>query len=150
MKIVIGSDHAGFKLKESIKKFLQENGHIVTDYGCYSEEPVDYPDVALLVAESVAQKMFDKGILIDGVGSASAIVANKVPGIRAAVVYNEASARVAAEHQDANIICLGARMLGELLVMESVKVFLSTGFEGGRHEKRIEKIIDIENKYKKR
>ena len=149
MNIVIGSDHSGFQLKEKLKKFLQGQGHTVTDFGCYSEEPVDWPDIALLVAEAVSRKEYDKGILIDGTGGAMPIAANKVPGIRAVCVYNELTARFASEHDDANIICLGARMLGELLAQEIVKVWLETKFSGNRHIRRLNKVTEIERKYNK-
>jgi len=149
MNIVIGSDHSGFKLKEDLKKFLQNLGHQVVDFGCYSEESVDWPDIALLVAEAIARREYDRGILLDGTGGAMPIAANKIAGVRAVCAYNELTARFAAEHDDANILCLGAKMLGELEIKEIVKVFLETAFAGGRHQRRLEKVAEIEKKYLK-
>ena len=148
MNIVIGSDHSGFQLKEKLKKFLQQLGHNVFDFGCYSEESVDWPDIALLVAEAIKDKKYDRGILINGTGGAMPIAANKVPGIRAVCVYNELTARIAIEHNDANIICIGARMLGDLAVQEIIKVLLETKFSGDeRHIRRLNKVQEIEKKY---
>ncbi len=147
MKIVIGSDHSGFKLKEYLKKYLQKSGHDVIDFGCYSEESVDWPDIALLVSEAVAKKEFEKGILIDGTGGAMPIAANKVPGIIAVCAYNELTGKFASEHDDANILCLGGKMLGELAAESIVKAWLDTPYAGGRHERRLQKLRDIEKKY---
>ena len=147
MKLVIGSDHAGFEAKERLKRFLQGLGHDVSDFGCYSTEAVDYPDVALLVAESVAKKEFDKGFLVDGFGGAVCLAANKVPGARAVCGYDIVSARFAAAHEDANLLCLGGKTHGELALQEISKAFLGTAFEGGRHERRLSKIAAIEKKY---
>ncbi len=147
MKLVLGSDHGGFRAKEFVKTVLQEAGHDVTDFGCHSEESVDYPDVALLVGEAVARKDFDKGVLVDGFGGAVALAANKIPGVRAVAAYDGVSARFAAGHDDANVLCLGGKTHGELTLSEILKVFFGTPFEGGRHEKRLAKIADIERKY---
>ncbi len=147
MKLVIGSDHGGFEAKEKLKKFLQGLGHEVTDFGCYSTDAVDYPDVALLVAESTAKKEFERGLLLDGFGGAVALAANKVPGARAVCAYDLISARFAAAHEDANILCLGGKTLGEISCQEMVQVWLSTSFEGGRHERRLAKVLAIEQKY---
>jgi len=147
MKLVIGSDHAGFEAKERLKKFLQGLGHEVADFGCYSPEAVDYPDIALLVGESVAKKEYDRGFLIDGFGGAVCLAANKIPGVRAVCAYSCLTARFAAAHEDANVLCLGGKTLGELALQEIAKVFLSTPFEGGRHERRLSKIVAIERKY---
>ncbi len=147
MKIVIGSDHGGFGAKEFVKKALQKAGHDVTDFGCYSAESVDYPDIALLVGEAVARRDFDKGVLLDGFGGAVALAANKIPGVRAVAAYDSVSARFAAQHDDANILCLGGKTHGELLLTEMLNVFFSTKFEGGRHEGRLAKIAGIEKKY---
>ncbi|PKN01985.1 MAG: ribose-5-phosphate isomerase [Elusimicrobia bacterium HGW-Elusimicrobia-1] len=149
MKIVIGSDHSGFRLKEFLKKSLQKSGHDVADFGCYCEEAVDWPDIALLVAESVTRKEYPKGILIDGTGGAMPIAANKVPGVIAVCAYNEITARFASEHDDANILCLGAKMLGDLAAEAAVKAWLETPYAGGRHERRLAKLRDIEKKYSK-
>lgn len=147
MKLVIGSDHGGFEAKEQLKKFVQGLGHAVTDFGCYSLESVDYPDIAQLVAESVARKEFDRGVLVDGFGGAVALAANKVPGARAVCAYDVVSARLAAAHDDANVLCVGGKTLGELALREAVGTWLSTPFEGGRHERRLAKIQAIESKY---
>lgn len=147
MKIVIGSDHGGFEAKEKLKKFLLGLGHDVTDFGCYSTEAVDYPDVALLVAESVVRREFDKGVLLDGFSGAVCMAANKVPGARAVAAYDLVSARFAAGHDDCNVLCLGGKTHGELALQEIVKAFFSTQFEGGRHERRLAKVAAIEAKY---
>lgn len=147
MNIVIGCDHGGFDLKEYLKKFLQSKGHNVSDFGCYSKDAVDYPDIALLVGESVAGKKYDKGILIDGTGGGMTLAANKIKGIRAVCAYNEATGAFASEHDDANILCLGGKMLGELAAEKIVEAFLSTPFGGERHQRRLDKIAEIEKKY---
>jgi ribose 5-phosphate isomerase B len=148
MKIAIGSDHSGYKLKEVIKKFLQENMYEIIDFGCYSEEIVDWPDIALLVAEAVKNKFVDIGVLIDGFGGAVALAANKVKGIRAVCCYNIVSAKLARQHDDANILCLGAKTVGELENIEIVKTFLSTeALSEQRYVNRLKKLQDIENKY---
>ena len=147
MKIVIGSDHGGFEAKGKLIKFLQGLGHEVSDFGCYSAEAVDYPDVAQLVAEAVARREFDKGILLDGFGGAVCMAANKVRGARAICAYDLLSARFAAAHDDANVLCLGGKTHGELALQEIAKLFFSTTFEGGRHERRLAKISAIESKH---
>ncbi len=147
MKLVIGSDHGGFAAKEFVKKRLLKAGHDVSDFGCYNEEAVDYPDVALLVAEAVSRKDFDKGVLLDGFGGAVAMAANKVPGARAVAAHDAISAKLAAAHDDANVLCLGGKTQGELALSEIVDVFFGTPFEGGRHERRLAKVLDIERKY---
>jgi ribose 5-phosphate isomerase B len=147
MKLVIGSDHGGFEAKEQLKKYLQGLGHAVTDFGCYSLESVDYPDIAQLVAESVSRKEFDRGVLVDGFGGAVCLAANKVPGARAVCAYDITSAKLAAAHDDANVLCLGGKTLGELTLREAAQAWLSTPFEGGRHERRLAKIASIEAKY---
>jgi ribose 5-phosphate isomerase B len=147
MKLVIGSDHGGFEAKEQLKKFAQGLGHAVTDFGCYSLESVDYPDIAQLVAEAVARKEFDRGLLVDGFGGAVALAANKVHGARAVCAYDAVSARLAAAHDDANVLCVGGKTLGELTLREAVQTWLTTPFEGGRHERRLAKVQAIEAKY---
>lgn len=149
MKLVIGSDHGGFSAKDFVKKALQKAGHDVADFGCHSTESVDYPDVAQLVGEAVACGSYDKGVLIDGFGGAVALAANKVPGVRAVAAYDSVSARFAAAHDDANVLCLGGKTHGELVLGEILKVFFGTPFEGGRHEGRLAKIAGIERKYSK-
>jgi ribose 5-phosphate isomerase B len=147
MKIVIGSDHGGFPTKEFVKKTIQKLGHEVSDFGCHSPESVDYPDVAQLVAEAVTRGDFQKGVLIDGFGGAVALAANKVPGVRAVAAYDSVSARFAAAHDDCNVLCLGGKTHGELVLAEILGVFFNTKFEGGRHEGRLAKIAGIEKKY---
>lgn len=146
MKIAIGSDHAGFKLKEEIKKFLEEKGIEVVDFGTNSEEKVDYPDYAIPLAESVAKGEETFGILICGTGIGMSIAANKVKGIRASLVSDVYSAHSAREHNNANILCMGGRVLGTELAKEITNAWLNAEFLGGRHERRINKIAEYENK----
>ena len=147
MKIVIGSDHGGFAAKAFIVKTLQGLGHEVVDFGCHTAEAVDYPDVAQLVAEAVARRDYDKGVLVDGFGGAVCMAANKVPGVRAVAAYDSVSARFAAQHDDANVLCIGGKTHGELIHAEILRTFFSTPFEGGRHEGRLAKVAAIERKY---
>ena len=147
MKIVIGSDHGGFAAKAFIKKTIQAMGHEVVDFGCHTAEAVDYADVAQLVAEAVVNREYDKGVLIDGFGGAVCMAANKVPGARAVAAYDSVSARMAAQHDDANVLCIGGKSHGELIHAEILKVFFGTPFEGGRHEGRLAKVAAIERKY---
>ncbi|MBU5454337.1 ribose 5-phosphate isomerase B [Caproiciproducens sp. MSJ-32] len=147
MKIALGSDHGGFELKESIKKFLISEGYEVKDFGTTSTESCDYPDYALPVAEAVLKKEVDFGILVCGTGIGISIAANKVPGIRAALCSDTFSAHATREHNDANILALGQRVVGEGLALDIVKTFLKTEFQGERHQKRIDKITEIEKKY---
>lgn len=148
MKIAIGSDHGGYKLKESLKKYLQQGMYEVLDFGCYSEEPVDWPDIALLVAEAVKDKFADFGVLIDSFGGAVCLAANKVKNIRAVCCYNTTSAKLAREHDDANILCLGAKTVGELENIEILKTFLSTqSLTETRYLNRLKKVEEIEKKY---
>ncbi|ASW44065.1 ribose 5-phosphate isomerase B [Clostridium isatidis] len=149
MKIALGSDHGGFELKETIKKFLLTEGYEIKDFGSNSTESCDYPDYALPVAEAVAKKEFDFGILVCGTGIGISIAANKVPGIRAALCSDTFSAHATREHNDANILTLGQRVVGEGLALDIVKTFLNTEFQGDRHQKRIDKITEIEKKYSK-
>lgn len=146
-EIILGSDHGGFQLKEEIRKFLAEDGYKVMDFGAYSMDPVDYPDIALLVAEAVKERPDSFGIIIDGAGIGSAIVANKVPGIRAAVSNDLFTVKNSREHNDANILTLGARVIGTGLAIDIVKVFLKVDFQAGRHLLRVNKIMQAERKY---
>lgn len=148
-KIAIGSDHGGFQLKEILKKYIEELGYTVFDVGTSSEEPCDYPDFAFAVAKLVSSGEAEKGIMIDAVGVASAIVANKINGIRAAACQTEYAARSSREHNDANVLTLGGRILGSDIAKNIVNIFLSTEFAGGRHQKRIDKINDIDIRYRK-
>lgn len=140
MKIAIGSDHGGFELKEKVVKFLNENGYEVLDLGCNSTDSVDYPKYGRLVGEAVVEKKADKGIVICGTGIGISIAANKVKGVRAALCTNTTLARLTREHNDANVLSMGGRIVGDVLALEMVNVFLTTEFEGGRHQKRIDKL----------
>ena len=147
MKIAIGSDHAGFELKEQIKNILLERHTTITDVGTTTEESVDYPDFGLKVAELVSGGEVERGILICGTGIGMSIVANKVKGIRAALVFDLYTAIQSRRHLDANILVLGGRVTGKGLAEEIVKSWLDTPFEGGRHQRRIDKIKAWENSY---
>src|SRR5215218_4249254 len=140
MKIAIGADHAGYQLKDSLKKMLDELGLIYEDFGTTSAQSVDYPDFARAVAEGVAAGKFDRGILICGTGVGMAIAANKVAGVRSAAIVDTDTAKLSREHNDLNVIALGARVLPESRAREIVKTFLETRFEGGRHAARVSKI----------
>lgn len=149
MKIAVGSDHGGVELKEEIKKYLIQEGYEIKDFGTNSNSSCDYPDYALPVAEVVAAKEFDFGILICGTGIGIGIAANKVPGIRAALCSDTFSAHATREHNNANILTLGQRVVGPGLALDIVKTFLNTDFQGDRHQYRIDKITEIEKKYNK-
>jgi len=142
--VAIGSDHGGFQLKEQLKPYLESLGYKAVDLGTYSEDACDYPDFAYAVARMVSLGDAAKGIMIDSVGSASAIVANKLPGIRAVCCSNEFSARSSREHNDANVLTLGGKIHGVELAKSIVKVWLETSFAGGRHQNRVDKISEIE------
>jgi len=144
MKIAIGADHAGYELKERIKQRLAQEGNEVHDKGTHSTDSVDYPDFARLVGEEVARKDADFGLLVCGSGIGMSIAANKVQGVRAAHVTNTYEAQVAREHNDANVVTLGARVLDERTAIQAVEKFLNTPFAGGRHERRVQKIMEIE------
>ncbi|MDD3653246.1 MAG: ribose 5-phosphate isomerase B [Desulfotomaculaceae bacterium] len=147
MNIALASDHGGFKLKEEIAGLLGEAGIKYKDFGAFSEEAVDYPDLALIVAEGVRSGDFDRGILCCGTGIGVAIAANKVPGIRAALCHDTFSARAAREHNCANILTLGQRVIGPGLARDIVTTWLEAEFKAGRHARRVEKIAAIEQKY---
>jgi ribose 5-phosphate isomerase B len=140
MKIGIGSDHAGFALKERLRAFLISLGHDVRDFGTFSEEPVDYPVFIRPTAEAVARGECERGIVLGGSGNGEAMVANRVKGIRCALCWNVESARLGRQHNNANVISMGGRMVSPELALEIVKVWLDTPFEGGRHQRRIEMI----------
>ncbi|MBZ5527418.1 MAG: ribose 5-phosphate isomerase B [Acidobacteriia bacterium] len=143
-RIAMGADHAGYPVKESIRKFLEENGYSVDDTGTWSEESVDYPDYALAVGERVAARKSEYGILVCGSGIGISIAANKVPGIRAALAHDVVTARLSREHNDANVLALGGRIVTAETAIEMVQAFLSTEYAGGRHQRRIDKITRIE------
>lgn len=140
MKIAIGSDHGGFELKEKIRGLLIELGHEVMDLGCYSPDSVDYPVQGREIAKSVASAQCERGILVCGTGIGMSIVANRIPGVRAALCHNIFTARMSREHNDSNILCMGGRVIDPGLAEEMVKVWLSTPFKGGRHSRRINMI----------
>ncbi|NLT94358.1 MAG: ribose 5-phosphate isomerase B [Clostridia bacterium] len=146
MRIALGSDHGGFLLKEEIKKYLEKKGIEYKDFGTNSTDSCDYPDIALPAAQAVASGQFDRGILICGTGIGIGIAANKVPGIRAALCHDTFSARASREHNNANILTMGERVIGRGLALDIVDVWLNTEFAGGRHQRRVEKIHQIENK----
>jgi ribose 5-phosphate isomerase B len=144
MRIALGADHAGVALKDDIKRLLNERGIACTDFGTHSTESVDYPDFAAAVAHEVAEGRFDRGILVCGTGIGMAMAANKVAGIRAASVVDEDSARLGREHNNANVLALGARITAPDLARRLVNIFLDTPFAGGRHERRLDKIAALE------
>ncbi len=146
-KIAIGSDHAGFLLKKEIIEYLRSKNFDVLDCGTYSEQSADYPDYAKIVAEKVSTKEADFGILFCGTGIGVSIAANKVKGIRAANVYNEEMAILAKQHNDANVICLGARFIAPYYATKIIDSFFNSTFEGGKHKRRIDKISLIEKEY---
>lgn len=145
--IGIGSDHGGFNLKNEIVRFLKAKGYEVKDFGTYNTDSVDYPDFGQTVAEAVSRGECDKGIVICGTGVGISIAANKVKGIRAALCTDTYMARMTREHNDANILALGERVLGVGVALDIVETWLGTQFVGGRHQQRIEKIAQIEEKY---
>jgi ribose 5-phosphate isomerase B len=145
--VAIGADHGGFRLKEALKPVLTELGLEVRDVGVYEEKPADYPDLALKVGELVASGAVARGIVIDGAGIGSCMAANKIPGIRAALCYDKASARNSREHNDSNVLTLGARLLTETQAEEVLRTWIATRFAGGRHQARVDKIMAIERKF---
>jgi ribose 5-phosphate isomerase B len=147
--VAIGADHGGFRLKQALKTLLEELGLEIRDIGVHEEKPADYPDIAVQVAELVASGATARGIIIDGAGIGSCIVANKVPGVRAALCYDRASARNSREHNDSNVLTLGARLLTETQAEDVLRTWIATPFAGGRHQARVQKILDIERRYLK-
>lgn len=140
MKIAIGSDHAGFELKQQLVEALKSMGHEVKDYGTHSKDSVDYPDFAHPVANDISNDVHDKGILVCGSGNGVCIAANKHQSVRAALCWNEELAALARQHNDANILCVPARFISEEEAVKMVRTFLETSFEGGRHGLRVDKI----------
>jgi ribose 5-phosphate isomerase B len=146
MKIILGSDHAGFGLKEACKKFLERSGvHQIHDAGVFSRESSDYPLIAHTVARAVSRREYDRGILICGSGLGMSMAANRHRGVRAALCHNIYSARLSRLHNDANILAMGERILGEGLALDILDVFLNTAFEGGRHKRRVDQMDDVED-----
>jgi len=145
MKIAIGSDHGGYALKKEVEQHLEEQGYAFEDFGCHSAESCDYPAFAEAVGKAVTTGGFDLGLLFCGTGIGISIAANKVPGVRAACCSDCFSAKYTRLHNDANILCLGGRVVGAGLACELVDLFLTTPFEGGRHQRRVDQITAIEN-----
>ncbi len=146
MNLLIGSDHAGFDLKEDLRVYLRERGITATDAGVHSPEPADYPDIAAVVGRKVSAGEFDRGILICGSGIGMCIVANRFPGIRGALCRDVYTAKMSREHNDSNLLILAGRLTESGLAREILKVWLETDFQGGRHQRRLDKIRDIEKK----
>ncbi len=147
--VAIGSDHGGYAMKEALKPLLESLGLTIQDLGVHTPQPADYPDVALAVAEAVAGGGATRGIIVDGAGIGSAMAANKVPGIRAALCYDRASAKNSREHNHANVLTLGGRLLTESQAEDVVRTWIATPYGGGRHQGRIDKITQIERRYSK-
>jgi len=137
MKISLGTDHAGFRYKEKVKELLTSLGHEVKDFGTFSEEPVDYPVFIRPAAEAVARGECERGIVFGGSGNGEAMVANKVHGVRCALCWSEESAGLSRQHNDANVLSIGQRMISEELALNIVRIWLKTPFDGGRHERRV-------------
>ncbi|MCC6862651.1 MAG: RpiB/LacA/LacB family sugar-phosphate isomerase [Bryobacterales bacterium] len=145
--VALGADHGGFRMKEALKPVIESLGLEVRDVGVYEETPADYPDIALQVAELVSGGKALRGVVIDGAGTGSCMAANKVPGVRAALCYDRASARNSREHNDSNVLTLGGRLLTLTQAEDVLRTWLATPFAGGRHAGRVEKIRAIERKY---
>ena len=147
MRIAVGSDHRGFQIKSKLITLLTADGHEVEDYGTQSDQAVDYPDFAVIVAKRVADSLVERGILICGTGFGMAIVANKFRGVRAAACCDEVMAEMCRRHNDVNVLCLPGDLIGDRPVGDLVRIWLATEFEGGRHSRRLEKITGIENSH---
>ena len=148
MKIAVGSDHAGFELKEAVKQLLLELKHDVLDLGTHSTEPVDYPDFAEAVGLAVRDGKAERGVLCCGSGVGASVAANKIPGVRAGLCHDHYSAHQGVEHDDMNVLVMGGRVIGELVAMELVSAFVSSKYTGeARHQRRLEKVITLEKRY---
>lgn len=145
-KIIIGADHAGFSLKEAVKPYLADRNFVITDVGTHSDEPVDYPDFGFRVAEKVASGEFERGILVCGSGVGMTVVANKYPGVSAVFCLDEETARLSRMHNDTNILVLAGRRTDSDTAKNIIGTWLSTSFEGGRHQRRLDKITAVETK----
>lgn len=144
MHIVIGSDHAGYRLKEHLKDVMKADGHTVDDLGTHSEEPVDYPPICAAVGRAVAAGDAERGIVLGGSGQGEQIAANKVPGVRAALCNDLFTARLSRQHNDANVLSMGGRIVAEGLADEILAMWLATPFDGGRHARRVAQIVELE------
>jgi ribose 5-phosphate isomerase B len=148
--VALGADHGGLELKQQLAPFLAQLGYAVTDCGTFTPEPVDYPDIAYAVAKLVSDGVVARGVIIDGAGLGSCMAANKVPGVRAAMCYDERTARNAREHNDANVLTLGGRMISTEAARALVRIFLETDCVEPRHQKRVAKIMEVEKRYLRR
>jgi len=148
MKIAIACDHRGYEAKELIKNVLQRSGHEVTDFGAHESKSCDYPDYAIPAALAVARKEVERGVLICGSGIGMSMTANKICGIRAALCHDELTARMSRQHNDANVLCLPAMQVNDPLIMKIIESWLTTEFEGGRHERRVQKVMAAEKLYR--
>lgn len=146
MKIAIGSDHGGFELKNIVKEYLIQNGHEIIDYGCNSKDSVDYPSFGIAVGEAVVTSEVERGIVICGSGIGISIAANKVNGVRCALVHDVYSAKLTRLHNDSNVLAMGGRIIGDDLALAIVSEWLNTSYEGGRHQNRIDLITEYEKK----
>jgi ribose 5-phosphate isomerase B len=144
MRIAVGTDHRGFELRQKVIELVERLGHEVEDTGTFTCEAVDYPDIAAAVAGRVSRGEADRGILLCGTGLGMCIAANKFPGVRAAPCHDDLTAEMSRRHNDANVLCLSADLLGERLIDRMIELWLSTPFEGGRHARRVQKIVDLE------
>jgi len=144
MRIAVGSDHRGYPIRGKLIELLVRLGHEVIDVGSDTEEPVDYPDIAAMVAGQVSRREVDRGILICGTGLGMCIAANKFPGVRAAPCHDDVTAEMSRRHNDLNVLCLSADLLGERLIDRMVASWLNTPFDGGRHARRVDKILALE------
>jgi ribose 5-phosphate isomerase B len=145
MKVAIGSDHRGFQVKRKVVEFIERLGHEAIDLGTSTEGTVDYPDFALEVGNAISQGRVDRGILICGTGIGMSMAANKIRGVRAALCHDDVTAEMSRRHNDANVMCLSADLLGDRIIERMIEKWLSTEFEGGRHARRVDKIRRIEN-----
>ena len=148
MRIAVGTDHRGFSIRSKVIELVERLGHEVEDVGTFSSEPVDYPDIASLVSQKVSRGEVERGILVCGTGLGMCIAANKFHGIRAAACHNDLTAEVSRRHNDTNVLCLSADLLGERLIDRMIELWLSTPFEGGRHARRVKKITQLERQVK--
>lgn len=144
MRVAVGGDHRGHVIRGKVLDLVKRLGHEVVDVGSHTPDPVDYPDIALLVGRKVANREVDRGILVCGTGLGMCIAANKIPGVRAAPCHDDLTAEMSRRHNDLNVLCLSADMLGERLIDRMVEIWLNTPFEGGRHARRVEKISALE------
>ena len=144
MRIIVGSDHRGFEIKQHVKAIVTQLGHECIDIGTPNNDPVDYPDTAYLAANAISNKEADLAILACGTGIGMSITANKIKGVRAALCHDELSTQISRHHNDANVLCISGDLIGEVLLRKMVEVWLSTDFSGGRHERRVKKIEAIE------